>query len=262
MLNILSKPRLKYLPPESIISSAVPLRKEPDFSSLVELVASISRFGLLSPPVVRRKKRGCYELICGSRRLSAAKLAGLERIPCIVIQADPGILSAISLSENLQRLPLDFVEEADAFHRLSELGLSPERSAELTGVAPNRVMTALRCLNLPRSFLNKMRTNKLTARHALALSLLDGETFAEAFDHVLRFGFDGAATEKYVASLIKRPTVHEKSPPVVLVNDARLFLNTVERGVDTMRRSGVTVNYKKDSAEDGLTLTITLPKST
>lgn len=100
-----------YLRTDELTPNPVQPRKRFDDESLEELSGSIKSYGILNPLTVRLRC-GKYELVAGERRLRAAKLAGLEEVPCILIDVNMEDASLIALVENLQRRDLDFIEEA------------------------------------------------------------------------------------------------------------------------------------------------------
>ena len=95
-------------------------RKYFDPEAIAQLAESIRQYGVLNPLTVRRAPGGGYELVAGERRLRAARVAGLNDVPCLLIAADNEDSSAIALVENLQRRDLDFFEEAYGFKRLHD----------------------------------------------------------------------------------------------------------------------------------------------
>ena len=113
--------RLLLLPTEQIRMASGRLRKSMDRAALSELMISIAQVGLIQPITVRRQQDG-YELIAGERRLKACKLLGYKEIPCIVIQAAEEKCAVMALSENLQRRPLHFLEEAERCESLLKNG--------------------------------------------------------------------------------------------------------------------------------------------
>ena len=99
-----------YLRTDELTPNPVQPRKRFDDESLEELSGSIKSYGILNPLTVRLRC-GKYELVAGERRLRAAKLAGLEEVPCILIDVNMEDASLIALVENLQRRDLDFIED-------------------------------------------------------------------------------------------------------------------------------------------------------
>ena len=109
--------RVVFLPARSIRPNPAQPRKVFREEALAELSDSIRRHGILQPLSVRRSGSS-YELIAGERRLRAAQLAGLNEIPCIVMNMDDRESGLAAMVENLQRQDLDFVEEAKGISRL------------------------------------------------------------------------------------------------------------------------------------------------
>ena len=143
MQNVLSRPRLGrsgivQLPVGEIGPNPNQPRREFDEDALRSLSASIGEYGVLSPLAVRLHY-GRYELIAGERRLRAAKMAGLRKVPCVVLDVDAAESGLIALVENLQREDLGFVEEARGMANLIRLyGLSQEECARPPGPQPER----------------------------------------------------------------------------------------------------------------------------
>ena len=120
-----------------------------DEEKLQELAASIKEFGVVQPVVVRKKGRS-YELVAGERRLRAAGLAGLTKVPAIVKDYDDAKMMEIALIENIQRHDLNPIEEAQGLRRLmQEFKLTQEQTAEKVGRSRSAVTNILRLLNLP-----------------------------------------------------------------------------------------------------------------
>ena len=125
-------------------------RKYFDPEAIAQLAESIRQYGVLNPLTVRRAPGGGYELVAGERRLRAARVAGLNDVPCLLIAADNEDSSAIALVENLQRRDLDFFEEAYGFKRLiDQYGLTQEEAARKVGKTQSAVANKLRLLRLP-----------------------------------------------------------------------------------------------------------------
>lgn len=137
-----------------------------------DLAASIREKGILQPVIVKRKGKG-YELICGERRLKAALLSGLEKIPAIVKEVAESDFLEWALVENIQREDLSPLEEARAFERLVvERGLSQEEIAKRVGKNRSTVTNAIRLLRLPPEVIGYLQEGRLSAGHARALLAL------------------------------------------------------------------------------------------
>lgn len=159
--GMLDSTRVLFLPLASISPNPNQPRKHFSQEELEELADSIRTLGLLQPLTVRRRN-GSWELIAGERRLRAAKLAGLEEVPCLSIQADSQSSSLLALVENLQRRDLDFWEEALALRRLIDVyHLSQEDAARRIGKSQSAVANKLRLLKLPPQVLSVLREGGL-----------------------------------------------------------------------------------------------------
>ena len=258
----------------SVISIAVNpsrLRRETSLDAVRELSASIAKYGVLQPLCVRRFGRG-YELVSGERRLRAAKLAGLNEVPCIVLDVGEEESAAIVLVENLQRRNLDFIEEAQSLGRLRELyGYSQEDIARLIGRSQPAVANKLRLLKLPPELLSAVRDSGLTERHARALLKLSSDhERAAALGRMISGDMNVAQAEAYIEALLS-PEPPEQMPsnavptaepqaPVIKVRDHRFFLNSVMRGAEIMHRSGVKVMLDSVETDYEIVLTIRVPK--
>jgi ParB family chromosome partitioning protein len=247
-----------------------------------ELAGSIAKYGVLQPVPVRRSQSG-YELITGEKRLRAAALAGLDEVPCIVMEASEQDSAALVLVDNLQRRGLDFMEEARALSRLINLyGYSQDEAARLTGRSQPSVANKLRLLKLPDSITGTLRAAKLTERHARALLRLlrFGErAAADALAEVIRCGFNVAQTDAYIDDLLTEYAAAETDamagirvaaplppplpePPQLAVSHGhiRFFANTVRRGVKLLQKAGIGARCDLTDAGGEIRLTIILPK--
>jgi ParB family chromosome partitioning protein len=144
-------------------------------SLMEELAASIKAHGLLQPIVVRPGKDGNFVLILGERRLRAAKLAGLEKIPAIVRRVNNEQAAEMTVIENIQRQDLRCMEQAAAFAMLSqEFGLTQEEIGKKTGVSRETVSNYMRLLKLPPEVHRFLNNRDLEFSHARELlNLLD-----------------------------------------------------------------------------------------
>jgi ParB family chromosome partitioning protein len=139
-------------------------------SELLELSNSIRENGILSPLLVCQTEKG-FELIAGERRLRAAALAGLEKVPVIVKRATDKEKKIMSIIENVQRSDLNPVEEALAYyHLIDEYKLTQEEVAKKLGKERSSIANYLRILKLPREVLDLIKGERLTLGHAKVLA--------------------------------------------------------------------------------------------
>ncbi len=228
---------------------------------LAELALSISQVGVLQPLTVRRTPGG-WELIAGERRLRAAQLAGLPRVPCLSVEADSDASALLALVENLQRQDLTVWEEAAALRQLIDRHhLSQEEAAQRVGKSQSAVANKLRLLKLPEDVIATLRSHRLTERHARALLRLGSpEAQRAALEEILKRGLNVAQTEAYIDRLLQSGTAPRKAAPVYRIRDVRLFLNTVKRSLAVMQSAGVNARCGKEETDREITLTIHIPK--
>ena len=151
-------------------------RKEFKPEELADLEASLRTSGLLQPITVRRAPGGGFELVAGERRLRAASRLGWTEIPALIREIDDRTLGTLALVENLQRVDLNPVEEAEGYHRLMEdFRLTQQQVADVIGKDRSTVANMLRVLHLPASVRRMLRDGQITLGHARALLALPTE---------------------------------------------------------------------------------------
>lgn len=231
-------------------------RKTFNWSDLEELAQSIYQNGLLQPITVREICTGRYELVAGERRLRASKMAGLAEIPAIVVNISEEKSAVYAVIENLQRKDLHFFEEAQAIEQLNrKFGMNRERIAKKLGKSPSAVSNKLRLLNLPESIRSRIVSNGLTERHARAiLRLPDYELMSEVVDAIINNCLNVSETELLITRLLEenssQQVVEKKEKPrnIKIFRDVKLFINTLDHAVMTMRKNGIDANsYHKET---------------
>ena len=173
-----------------------------DEEKLQELAASIKEFGVVQPVVVRKKGRS-YELVAGERRLRAAGLAGLTKVPALVKDYDDAKMMEIALIENIQRHDLNPIEEAQGLRRLmQEFKLTQEQTAEKVGRSRSAVTNILRLLNLPEQVQKQIINGVLTMGQAKQLlGLPKPEQMCEVAEAIIANGWSSRMTEEVVRKL-------------------------------------------------------------
>ncbi len=199
----------REIPLAELESNPLQPRRRFESVALEELAATIRTHGVLTPVVVRRASHG-YQIVAGERRVRAARLAGLTRIPAIVKEASNAQALEMALVENLQREDLNPVEAAEAYRRLiEEFGLTQEEVAARLGRDRSSVANALRLLRLPRRLREDLAAGTLSEGHARALLGLEkAADQLKARDLVVKRGLTVRATE----ALVRRLRRGERGP--------------------------------------------------
>lgn len=171
-----------------------------DQDALQELVASIREIGILQPPVVR-KAGARYELIMGERRLRAAKLAGLTRIPVIIRETPNNELLREALIENIHRSQLNALEEGAAYSQLlNDFNCTQEELAQKLGRSRTVITNTMRLLNLPTSVQQKVAAGTISAGHARALlGLADQNAIEKLANRIVAEGLSVRTIEEIIA---------------------------------------------------------------
>ena len=175
-----------------------PFQPRQDFAEaeLKELAESITRHGVLQPLLVREVD-GEYQLIAGERRLMAAKRAGLETVPCRVMELEDKAVCEAAIEENIKRKDLHPLEKARAFRDyLDRFGGTVEALAKSLSVSRPAVSNLLRLLDLEQPVAEALRAEKLSAGHARALLALNGADQVAAMHQVIDGGLTVRAAEK------------------------------------------------------------------
>ena len=254
--------RIHMLPIERITPNPRQPRRHFPEQPLRELADSIRQHGVLQPLSVQ-KADGAYVLVAGERRLRAAGLAGLTHVPCILVKVTPQDSALLALVENLQRSDLHYLEEAAAISRLiTTYGMSQEEAARRLGRSQPAVANKLRLLRLSGECGELLRKYELTERHARALLRLEEEDARlSALRYMGEKRLTVAAAEEYIeAQLQKKQREAKGKKPLFIIKDVRLFLNSVDRGMETIRRAGVDARFYRQDSEESITITIQIPK--
>ena len=236
------------LPIAAISRNPYQPRQEFEQTQLADLAASIAEHGVLQPVLVTETAGG-YRLIAGERRLRAAEMAGLERIPALVRSADDSAQLAWALIENLQRSDLNALEEGAAFRQLiEEFGLTHEEVGERVGRSRSAVANTLRLLDLAPDVQRLLQAGHISEGHARAIcSLASPEQQLQVARQVKSRGMSVRQTEE----IVRR--IHAAEPP--MAQPARERAPDVER-LETGLRDALATKVTISTARKGGRITI------
>lgn len=251
--------RILQVPIDRVLPNPAQPRRQFADDKLRSLAQSIRENGLLQPLTVRADG-GRIVLIAGERRLRAARLAGLQTVPCLVCRMDDRQSAAAALVENLQREELNCFEQAEGIRRLiEEYALTQEETARRLGCSQPTVANKLRLLTLTLDERSALLAAGATERHARALLRLTDVQRAPLIARIGREHWTVARTEREVEAVLHPETAaHQRVVP--LIRDVRLFFNTVEKAVDTMRRSGVLADASRRETDAYFEYVVRIPK--
>ena len=214
-------------------------RKRFDPESLADLAESIRVHGVIQPLTVRRLPSGYYQIIAGERRWRAAKAAGLDQVPAVIIEADDRKVMELGLIENLQREDLNPVEEAQGYQVLmEEYGLTQEQVAQRMGKSRPAITNMLRLLALPQDVLALVEEEQLSAGHARAiLAAPTADLQRQAAQQVVEHQLAVRQTEALIKALQKGEKPQED-------NVLAIYLADIEKNLGSQLGRKVHIQHK------------------
>ena len=251
--------RIIYAPTGKIDVEAKRYRRDADERGLTELAASIARYGVIEPIIVYRTKSG-YGLIAGERRLRAAMLAGLKKVPCIAVEADAKTASALSLCENLHRREFDYIDVSrGVFRYMQDYGEDAAQTCKALAISKKRMGETLKILRLTGNELAVAKQHGLTERHLLSILKLGDE---EKRSRIIGQIITNHLTEKETDALIegKLYEMRRNRNVSITIRDMRIFLNTVQHAADILTDSGMETTVARTETEDATVVTVTIAK--
>ncbi len=236
-------------------------RTEFEDTDIRALAESIAQNGILQPISIRRNG-DIYELIAGERRLRAAKMCGLRYVPCIIHEISERNSAILALVENIQRQDLSFFDEAAAIEKLiSYYGMTQEDAASKLGKAQSTIANKLRLLRLSKEERELIVRFNLTERHARALLKLgSSQDRLNVLEKVVKNSLNVERTERLVDEYIGQERVKKsyKTRSKVFRN-VKMFVNTINKAVETMQAAGISADSKKIQYEDYIEYRVRIP---
>jgi len=265
---------IRYVPVERILPNPFHSRKNCDGEAIIRLADSIKRYGIIEPIGVRRFTAGKYELVFGERRLCAAKLADVERVPCIILENITRKTSCeLNYIENIMREPFDIHEKADSIETLlRRFDMSDDEICRNLSVYRDEMRFLLDVQRLTSEEKRLASSCKLTSDQLRHIMKIDN---IHVRKHLMRIicekGIPASGCERFVDEFMKgtlhkkeMPEKEKKQPPKAIrrlvLGDLRVFTNSVDRAVEVVRSSGAAVECVKNMADNGVSYTISVLK--
>ena len=254
---------LKEIQVELIEANPYQPRQQFDDEMILDLSESIKLYGVVQPITVRKKNNKKYELIAGERRLRAAKKAGLKKIPVIINQVTDKESAVIALVENIQRENLNYIEEAEAFKKLSDTyGFTQKEVADRVGKSQSTIANKLRLLKLSDNVRNELKYNALTERHARSLLKLENEEEqVNAIKEIVEKKLNVKKTEQLIDKINNKEDLNNTKSFTVkkAYKDTRIINNTIMQAVKMLEGTGLEVDYKAKEIDNIYKINITIP---
>ena len=257
--------KIQYVSPFEVYPNIYQPRKTFNDETIEELSESIKTYGIIQPLSVRKRKENYYELVAGERRLRAAKKAGLDKVPVILVDINDRESAAIALLENLQREDLNFLEEAEAYYNLlKEHNYTQETLAQSIGKKQSTIANKLRVLKLDYEIRKRLIENSLTERHARALlKLPNTEMQMQVLDKVIENKLNVKETEALIDRTLLKYMHEEKDigkdgkRRIKGVFGSKIYINTIKQVFD---KYGINAKYKSKESDDYIEVTVKIPK--
>lgn len=248
------------IPVEKVVPNPAQPRRDFAAQELKELAESIRENGVLQPITVRRAPNGIYELIAGERRLRASKLAGKNEIPAILVDSSGQESAIYAILENIQRKDLNIFEEAKALQILiHEWGVTQEEAARKLGKAQSTIANKLRLLSLGQEEQQLILENHLTERHARALlTVQDRDERLYYLHQAIEKRMNVSQLEHAIESETRPKPVAAKRR-ILIVKDVRIFLNTINKAIDTMKNAGIPAVAEKHEESGCIEYRVRIP---
>ena len=255
--NMISEVKVVKVAIDQIFPNPYQPRKNFDEEALRDLSASIAQFGVLQPLLVAPADNGRYMLIAGERRLRASKMAKLQEVPVIISEYTSQQIAEIALIENLQREDLHFLEEAEGYEKLmEEFHLTQEAMAARVGKKQSTIANKLRLLRLSDRIRKILVEGGLTERHARTLLKLDDEEKqVQVLTVVIDNGYSVRQTESYIEKLLEDKKQGKKKR-MVIVNDVRIYLNSIKQVVSAIKDVGIPVAMEQTVEGDDVIVSL------
>ncbi|WP_304115279.1 nucleoid occlusion protein [Phascolarctobacterium succinatutens] len=252
-----SEVKVVKVPIDTIFPNPYQPRKNFDDAALEDLSASIAQYGVLQPLLVSPAEDGRYMLIAGERRLRASKMAKLAEVPVIISEYTSQQIAEIALIENLQREDLHYLEEAEGYEKLmNQFHITQEAMAARVGKKQSTIANKLRLLRLSVPVRKVLMDAELSERHARALlKLPDDEKRLEVLETIVAKNFSVRQTEEYINKLLDGKS-EEKRKRMVIVNDVRIYLNSIKQVVDAVKTAGIPVAMEQTLEGDEVIISV------
>ncbi len=232
------------LPVDKIVVNQFQPRSSFDDDSLLELADSIQQYGILQPLLVRKHAEitDHFQLIAGERRLRAAKIAEIDTVPCLFLDAEEADMLQLALIENIQRAELNPIDEARAYKQLSErFSLTQEEISARVGKSRESIANSLRLLNLPISILSMVEMGEISLGHAKVLLSVKDE---EKLEHIAKRIADEGISVRETERLVREEITSEPKTPEKKKKEKDLHIQDLERSIEESLQTKVNVKMR------------------
>lgn len=252
---------IKNINIDKIMPNIYQPRKYFNEEAISELSQSIKQYGVIQPLTVR-KMGEVYELVAGERRLRAAKVAGLQEVPCNLINITDSESAEIALLENLQREDLNYIEEAEAYYNLiHDHNFTQDELAKRMGKKQSTIANKLRLLKLSANVRGICLESNLTERHARALLTLPSEELQlKIVEKVIKNSLNVKKTEELINNELLKSVAKESKDKknIRAALPAKLYVNTIKQ---VLQKFNIPAEYNYKDEDEFIEVTVKIPKN-
>lgn len=261
MMQLKERTRLITIHVDRIYANPSQPRRVFDEEELDKLAESIRENGLLQPITVRKQDKH-YIIIAGERRFRACKRLGMLEIPAILVSYTQERSAVMAIIENLQRQDLNMFEEANAIvNLLREWDITQEKAAKKLGMSQSHLANKIRLLKLEHDEQDEILNNGLTERHARALLKIPNINVRQkVLSTVIDKHLNVSQTEDVIEDILKEREKRKAPMRTFIAKDIRLFINTINHAVDTMKIAGIAAKTQRMETDDYIECTVRIPK--
>ncbi|GAA0726604.1 ParB/RepB/Spo0J family partition protein [Clostridium malenominatum] len=230
---------------DSIIPNDRQPRKKFDEENIIQLSESIKEHGIIQPIIVNNEKNK-YIIIAGERRWRAAKLAGLNKVPVVIMNLSNKNVLEVSLIENIQRQDLNPIEEANAYKKLiDEYNLTQEELSKRIGKSRTAIANCLRLINLDERVRDYLIDGVISEGHGRALlSLDDGDLQYSIAQTIIDENLSVRETERIIKNIGDGKIKKEKDP-----EEYNPYYNDIKYRLEDLFGTKVFINNKKNKGK-------------
>lgn len=276
------KQKIVFLSTYELKANACNVRSVFGQDELNALAQSISEHGIIQPLIVRRRRdqeyagvngelleKQKYEIIAGERRWRASRIAGIKKLPCVVVGADSKESALLAMTENLQREDLTFFEVAFALDRIQhEYGITQTELAKKLSLTQPYVANKLRLLRFTPEEMRAIEKYSLSERHARELiRVRDVQMRKKLLSRVAleQLSIKQTATLVDASMMPELPEVEKREQPrqgitILKLQDVKCFFNSLERSLNLLKTAGVDCRQERSETEEYVELLIRIPK--
>ncbi len=253
--------KIMYIDIDSIDPCPNSKRHDFDCRELIQLSRSIKNYGMLQPVSVR-KNGGRYELVAGERRIRAARMAGFTKIPAIVSSMREETAATYAVIENTHRIPLTYFDEAEGYLSIiRRFGFTKDELAKKLGLSREYLEKKIALLGFSENIRKEILKKGISEAAACAIAEVSDEQLQlELIEIIAEKGYGDEKAKRYITEVIYDAGHKEHAIRKQMVKNAKVYVNTIKRTVDMMKKAGLVAQAVKNENDEYIEYVIKIAK--